>query len=287
MTVVVGFVGTDGAVMAADSEATEGPDGHTRYDVEKIWTCGGLLMGYTGTSSVKQPLEQSLGQIILAQLPGAEVDRNEALNVCRRVTAQVLSSVYQFHVGARDDNNVPNALKGLLLVIGRDADGYWMLEIDYMASCTFDTDQSFHTVGSGAAAAYVAHSLMKEYHSAGRSCADLKLIAHRTVQNCIDTMGGPMGVGGYVKLWYSEANSPFAKATQLEIETIEDGVAQWRGIERESLNLARGGAPQPDDVPLPELPPSPTAPAAPEVDPGAPDADLTGADTPTGASPSV
>jgi 20S proteasome alpha/beta subunit len=56
MTVVVGFVGPDGAVMASDSEATE--SGHTRYDVEKIWACGALIMGYTGTTSVKQPASQ-------------------------------------------------------------------------------------------------------------------------------------------------------------------------------------------------------------------------------------
>jgi len=255
MTVVVGFVGADGAVMASDSEATES-GGLTRYDVEKIWTCGRLMMGYTGTSSVKQPLETALEKGVVGLFGArAEIDRDQARAALRQATAEVLVACYQFHVGARDAHQVPEALKGVLLVIGRDAKGYWMLEIDWMAQATFYTDNGFHTVGSGAPAAYVAQSLMREYEPAGRAVADLKLIAYRTVQNCIDSMGGGLGVGGHVQLWYSESNGPFVKAAQQEIERVESGVEQWRGIERESLSqVVLGGAPQPEGVPLPELP---------------------------------
>jgi 20S proteasome alpha/beta subunit len=260
MTVVVSFVGPDGAVMASDSEATEG-GGHTRYDVEKIWTCGALIMGYTGTTSVKQPLAQSLQQVV-AQTFGVaiEVDREQAREILRQTAAQVLHSCYQFHVGNVDQFGVPLALNGILLVLGRDAEGYWMLEIDGMAQATFYTESGFHTVGSGAAAAYVSHSLMRAYDSVGRSVVDLKLIAHRTVQTCIDSIGGPLGVGGYVQLWASENNSPFAKASQQDIEIIEHGVEQWRKIERESLDQMRlGGAPEPKGAPFPDPPPSAAA----------------------------
>jgi len=240
--------------MASDSEATE--SGHTRYDVEKIWTCGSLLMGYTGATSVKQPLAAVLGQVVANSFGNSsEIDRVQGRETLRPATAQVLHSLYEFHVGARDQHQIPEALKGVLLVVGRDADGYWLLELDYMAQATFYTENGFHTIGSGAAAAYVAHSLMREYDSMGRSAADLRLIAHRTVQTCIDTMGGQWGVGGHVQLWSSERSGPFAKASQQEIEAIENGVEQWRGIERESLNQLRlGGAPPPEGVPLPEPP---------------------------------
>ncbi len=255
MTVVVGFVGPDGAVMASDSEATES-GGLTRYDVEKIWTCGGLLMGYTGTGSVRQPLEKSLDGAVTGSFgASAAIDRDQAREILRHETGKVLRAEYSTHVGNVDMYGIPEALKGILLVIGRDAQGYWLLEIDWMAQPTFYTDGGFHTVGSGASAAYVAHSLMREYDSAGRATADLKLIAHRTVQNCIDTIGGQLGVGGHVQLWYSEQNGPFSQATQQEIEVVEDGVAQWRGIERESLaQVMLNGAPQPENVPLPEPP---------------------------------
>ena len=58
VTVVVAFVGTDGAVMASDSEATE--SGHTRYDVDKIWLCRGLLCGYTGNTAVRDRLARAM-----------------------------------------------------------------------------------------------------------------------------------------------------------------------------------------------------------------------------------
>lgn len=255
MTVVVSFIGPDGAVMASDSEATDG-GGQTRYDVEKIWACGALIMGYTGTTSVMQPLAQALHQTVPNAFgASSEIDREQAREVLRQTAAQVLQSCYQFHVGTRDQYGIPVALNGILLVLGRDAEGYWILEIDGMAQATFYTDSGFHTVGSGAAAAYVSHSLMRAYDSVGRSVVDLKLIAHRTVQTCIDSIGGPLGVGGYVQLWFSENNGPFAKASQQDIEIIEHGVEQWRNIERESLDQMRlGGAPESKGMPLPDPP---------------------------------
>src|SRR6266545_442367 len=55
MTVVVGFVGPDGAVMASDSQESE--DDETWHEVEKIWEDGGLLFGYSGYDAVKLPLQ--------------------------------------------------------------------------------------------------------------------------------------------------------------------------------------------------------------------------------------
>ena len=254
MTVVVGFIGPDGAVMASDSEATESE--HSRYEVEKIWQCGGLLMGYTGATSVRQPLVALCRQMIESQHgQSAEIDRQDALNTLRPTASKVLASVYEFHVGARDADGIPVPLKGVLLVIGRDRDGYWMLEIDWMPHCTFYTQPGFHSVGTGAAAAYVARSLMRDYESAERPVAGLQLIAYRTVQTCIDTIGGRAGVGGRVQLWSSQSGSPFNKANQQEIESLDNGVMAWRTAERESLDqVLRGGAAKPDGVPMPGRP---------------------------------
>lgn len=58
MTIVVGFVGPDGAVMASDTQATEA-DG-TSFDVDKIWVHGGILFGYSGCLSIREPLSLSI-----------------------------------------------------------------------------------------------------------------------------------------------------------------------------------------------------------------------------------
>jgi 20S proteasome alpha/beta subunit len=256
VTVVVGFVGADGAVMSSDTEATESL--HTRLEVEKIWTSGGVLMGYTGTSSVRQPLAAAIDQAIETHFgTDAEIDRWQARSALRQAARPVLEDCYNHHVGLRDAHGIPEALKGILLVIGREAQGYWMLELDPMLQGTFYTEAGFHTVGSGAAAAYMAQSMMKDYDAAGRGVAHLKLIAHRIVKTCIDTLGGPMMVGGDVAIWCSQDGSSFAKVPADEMEAIASGVAEWRGIERESLDkvvVPSGAAEKVEEeaVPLPE-----------------------------------
>jgi hypothetical protein len=136
MTVVVAFVGPDGAVMASDSEASE--EDHTRYDVEKIWLCGGLLIGYPGNSAVRQRLEPAIDQLVRDHFPDAEVPRNEARDGLQAAVAPELRKAYQAHVGGQVlPSGIPATLAGKLLVLGRDDAGYWLLEIQETNTATF------------------------------------------------------------------------------------------------------------------------------------------------------
>jgi hypothetical protein len=83
----------------------------------------------------------------------------------------------------------------------------------------------------------------------------LKLMAHRTVQTCIDTLSGGMGVSGEVQLWYSTCAESFRQASMEELAVIANGVVDWRGLERESLDrlvLPEPAAVSDKAVPLPE-----------------------------------
>ena len=71
------------------------------------------------------------------------------------------------------------------------------------------------------------------YEPKGRSLRHLKPIAYRTVDTCINTLGGQLGVGGRVDLWASEDG---ARASDDECARIAGGVEQWTTIERESLD---------------------------------------------------
>ncbi|MGI8594536.1 MAG: hypothetical protein ACR2ML_09290 [Solirubrobacteraceae bacterium] len=235
MTVVVAFVGADGAVMASDSEGTE--SGHTRLDVEKCWPCGGLMVGLSGATSVRQPLEAVLERRVQAQFGGAaEVDRWEARELIRRVMGEELKRSYGGFVASRQGETPQLVLGSALIVVGRDSHGYWLLEVDHNASATFYTDHSFHTVGSGSAAAYLAHGLMKHYGPRGRTLEHVKLVAYRTVDTCINVTGGALGVGGYVQLYASKDDGPFERADREETEILADGLDKWTLMERESLD---------------------------------------------------
>ncbi len=233
MTVVVAFVGADGAILASDSEATE--SGHTRYDVEKIWTCGGLLCGYTGNGSVKDRLAKALEDAFLSTFPGPLVDRMQARDSLQQIFKPVLQHVYSTFVPAGPGQH-HGMLAGSILILGRDDAGYWLLEIDGSNNASFYTDKGFHTVGSGSSAAYVAHALMEGYDIAARDVQALRLVAYRTVDNCIKSLGGRLGVGGHVQLWESRDGAPFMKCEGDELDSVKDGVDTWITIERESLD---------------------------------------------------
>jgi hypothetical protein len=233
VTVVLGFVTPDAALMAADSESTEA-DG-TRRDVDKIWTCGRLLLGHTGTSIIRQPLRAALD----ARIPELEAAQQMGRWEYRTALCQAANNVFGFeytnHVGARGGDGIPNALRGALLAIGRDDDGHWLLEVDHTAGGSFYTDAGFHTVGSGSVAAQVGQAVLAHYEPLGRTVAHLRLIAYRTVAACIGTLGGGHGVGGEVRMWQADGDG-FQQLSQAELEGVENGVAQWITVEAESLD---------------------------------------------------
>jgi hypothetical protein len=60
VTLIVAHVSPSGAVMAADSHVTE--EDNTAGFADKIWMCGGLLFGYSGSMSVRDRLQLAIEQ---------------------------------------------------------------------------------------------------------------------------------------------------------------------------------------------------------------------------------
>ncbi len=240
--------------MASDSEATEA--GHTRHDVEKCWQCGGMLMGYAGSGSVKQPLQVAVESAVRRHFGDTpNVDRWEALEAVRRAAQPVLEHSYSAFVASRAGQEPEDVLAGALLIAGYDPEGYWLLELDHNNTGTFYTDRGYQSVGSGSPAAFVALGLMSHYAITGRTVGYLKLVAYRTVATCISVLGGPMMVGGDVQLWSSEGGTPLRRASDEELRVVANGVEQWTTLEQESLDrvVVDGAGPQREpDVDLPE-----------------------------------
>jgi hypothetical protein len=179
--------------------------------------------------AVKKDFEQRFGN-------DAAVPRWDLWTALKNAAKPVLSHAYEHFVPAKPGQTPENTLAGALLVIGRDAVGYWLLELDHLNNATFYTDQHFHAVGSGGSAAYVAQGVMKAYDLADRSMPHLRLAAFRTVSTCIEVLGGPYGVGGNVSLWFSEGGAAFEKAPADVVEQLKDGLAQLGLLEAECLD---------------------------------------------------
>jgi hypothetical protein len=73
---------------------------------------------------------------------------------------------------------------------------------------------------------------MKGYDVPSREIAAPRLMAYRTVQTCIDTIDGRLGVGGTCSLWSSRDGSPFTKTEADDLEAVANGVEHRTTIER-------------------------------------------------------
>jgi 20S proteasome alpha/beta subunit len=240
LTVIVGFVGAECAVMASDSESTESE--HTRFDVEKIWTCGEcLLLGYSGSGAIRDALSLSIDGKVKAAFGEdvEEIDRWKARSVLAEATKPVLEQFYKEFVPTTQP--VDNVLGGTLLVIGRDSSGHWLLEIDHHCTTTFYEDRGLQAIGSGGSAAFVAQGLLRHYQPRDQTIEQLRLIAYRTIKTCIDGLGGAFGVGGQVHLWSCRPGDGYLKAGTELLEDLEEGLTKWMTIERESLSEVFGG----------------------------------------------
>jgi 20S proteasome alpha/beta subunit len=253
MTVVVGFVGPDGGVMASDSEATE--TDYTKFDVAKLWTSGGCLFGYSGNTAIKDPLALAIDAALVKAGPG--LSRWNIKQLLCEAANNVIRPEYENYLPRLAAGTVPKELAGKLLVIGKDDEGYWLLELNEHITGTFE-NRGFHAIGSGSVAAQVANGLLVKYESHGRSLWHLNLIAYRTVKTCINVLGGPYGVGGPVQLWKSDEVGGFVQLDKGAIERVAESVEAWMTIERESLDKISGepdvgGDKQPttEDIPQP------------------------------------
>jgi len=249
MTVVVGFVGQDGAVMASDSQASELDQ--TKYEVQKLWTDGGLLFGYSGNTAVREPIAAALAK----SLSGFDTSANRwhvKARLCGTI-GPVLRGEYANYVPAPPPGQIPLELAGNLLVLGRDADGYWLLDINHGNVGTFHPERGFHAIGSGSAGAQVSRGLLEHYEPEARTVWHLQLMAYRTIQTCIRFLDAH--VGGAVQLWTMQ-DGTCAEVTGDALEDVEHGVEQWTLIQKESLDevLGAGHVGEPGEAEGAELP---------------------------------
>jgi 20S proteasome alpha/beta subunit len=245
LTLIVGFVGEDGALIASDSQGSEADQ--TRHTVEKIWSSGGLVFGYSGYEAVRYPL-----RLAIEQIASALVETPHHLEA-KRLLCEAIKPVLEQAYGAFVPHHPlqsPAMIAGTLLVIGRDEGGYWLLEIDANNNGTFYTNRGFHAIGSGATAAQVARAFLEHYEPQGRSLSDLRLLAVRTLDTCIAVLAS--GLAEPIQLWTSADDSAFEKVTEEDLRALENNVQQWITVECESLDTSPEAGSGDGMPPLPE-----------------------------------
>lgn len=240
--------------MASDSFVAE--EDQTLADpVAKIWTSGGLLFAYSGQLSLRDKLRAAI-EISLQYTPlPPEVDAEMAASQLCSATKPILNKAYGTFEGGP---NVKPAdeLGGSLLVIGRDTEKYWLLEVDRHNMPNFYTENGFHTIGSGSLATHIGRRLLRHYSLPGYETRHLCLLAYRVVESCIDVLQGSYGIGGDVQLWQSCENG-YETVVGDELVAVREGLEQWHRIEREALlEVSAAPEPAPEEAAEAGLPPA-------------------------------
>jgi len=251
MTLVVGFVADDRAVMVADSQGTEA-DG-TRTRVEKIWCDHGLLFGYAGPQAVRDNLRKvfsaRLGSLTKKELRDRKVVEQKIAPLSKTILEAMYAN-YAADIGERPKD----ALGGQLLVIGcgPDKKGHWLLEIDRDNTPTYYTGDGFHAAGSASPAAQITMALLQSYVPQELTLRQLQALAYRTVAAGVRALA--QHVGEPIVLWSCDGSSGFQKATDTEIADLTRFIEAWETLERDALREVELPADAAERPPLPEPP---------------------------------
>jgi proteasome beta subunit len=223
MTVVLATVCRDGVVIGSDSQITdEGRD--MTYPAQKLHPLGQVAAwGGSGARSVLTDVERCFNENSAAILEAPDIGR-----AMQGLVLPILRHHYDTFipdVPGEDNAGTPSAY---VMAAGWRNDAPWLLEITPSGMIGHYADIGFHAIGSGAAMAQQAGSLLSHFHLAQRSvrfgCA-----AVLRVLGALDLTSA--SVGKPFSLCQIDADGAH-HFSQKEIDKVSDTVRRWEDAER-------------------------------------------------------
>ncbi len=223
MTVVLATVCEDGVVIGSDSQITDKGRGMT-YPAEKLHPLGDTAAwGGSGARSVLTDVKRCFNEKSAAIL--------EAPDIGRALQAQVLP-ILRYHyetfiedVPGEEDGGTPSAY--VMAAGWRDGEP-WIIEITPSGMIGHYADIGFHAIGSGAAMAQQAGSLLSHFRLGQRSvrfgCAAVLRVLH-----ALDLTSA--SVGKPFSLCRIDANGAHHLSDE-EIEEVGEVVRKWEEAEQ-------------------------------------------------------
>jgi len=223
MTVVLATVCRDGVVLGSDSQITDKGRGMT-YPAEKLHPLGeSAAWGGSGARSVLADVKRSFHENSAAIL--------EAPDIGRALQGQVLPILRHHYdtfiadVPGEEGGGTPSAY--VMAAGWRDGEP-WILEITPSGMVGHYADIGFHAIGSGAAMAQQAGSLLSHFHLAERSVRFGCAAVLRVLQ-ALDLTSASVGEPFSLCRIDAEGAHHFS---QDEIKDVSDVVRQWEEAEQ-------------------------------------------------------
>lgn len=156
MTVVLALVCADGVVMGADTQITENDRGMS-YQAQKLHPLG--THGAWGGSGARAVLVELA--TIFDESAGAILEAEDVGRALQERTVPVLRHHYENFLPEVPGEKTTGTPSAYVLAAGWTADAPWIVEINPNGLATRYDDIGFHAVGSGAAMAHQASTLLQ------------------------------------------------------------------------------------------------------------------------------
>lgn len=228
MTVVLAVKCADGLVMASDSQITQSDRGMS-FPAQKLNALGEYAAwGGSGSRAVLMDLDQEFNSSATTILESDNVGRSlqeRAIPIMRHHYENFITDI-----PGEETKSTPSAY---VLAAGYADDEGFIIEINPNGMVSHYEDIGFHAVGSGAAMAHQAGSLLGHFRMLEREVAYGEVAMVRvleTLAQTAPTVGPPFDVCRI---------QPGKKAHHLaedEIAEVRDVVDRWEDLEKEALD---------------------------------------------------
>ncbi len=243
MTVIVAARCQDGAVIGADSQATEVAP-QVRWQVDKLFPLGeSIVWGASGQTAIISDIQSTLA---------SSADQIESSPVRHRAIGGLVRSVLQRNYGGflqpPGGPQMP-ATTGVIFCGMKDGVPF-IGEVEPNGLCA-ELERDWHTIGSGAGFAHVAGSMMEHYGLSGRNVNQGTLLVYRALSVVIATSS--FGVGGPLQIW-QVTGAGSRKLEDQEMQTLEGQLGLLKEMEQDALNNVTGEGSGPEEPLPPEVP---------------------------------
>lgn len=242
MTVAIGMVCCDGALVAADSMAS---DPMTAHPIQKVHALDGCPTVWTAAGSVYVVEEV---EIKLDEFTKAHTDSEpaptclcvpSAVMLRKRLKAAILPTMQTCYQGALcatpyPEGAIPKELEAQFLVLGWVNGKPMFLEFDEIGQVNSHLDTGFYAIGGVGPLAMVAQGLMAHYFREPMPVKHGQLVAYRTISAVCEI--AQSGVGPPVRLAVVDADGARVLGDD-ELSEIETGVERWKALEADTLTM--------------------------------------------------
>lgn len=256
MTVAIGLVCSDGALVASDSMGSSGSVARAEQKVRAlqnlpvVWTASGSAYVIEEVDAALRDLDHNAARNPQIKnvftKPDLRALRDRLADVVRRAMTQCYKAATPGQQMQQTLHGLRHPFASDFLILGFANDTPYFLEIAHDGQLNWHHDARFYAVGSGGEFATVAHALLAHYVEEGRLNVELGMrVAYRTIDTTIRVSSGLVGPPVQVAVVDGRGARILAGP---EVEAVKEAVEGWMKVEAETLTQG-GQSPGPSEEP--------------------------------------